>query len=56
LEEAEMALWPFGKKKVAEPPTFVFTDTEAGRKAVFDLQCKYGDVGIKKGKGMTAFG
>jgi hypothetical protein len=27
-----------------EQPTFVFTDTDAGRKSFFNLQCKYGDV------------
>jgi hypothetical protein len=49
-----MALWPFGKKKTSEPPTFVFTDDEAGRKAFFKFQCKYGDTKIEPGKGMTA--
>ena len=50
-----MAFWPFGTKaKAPERPTFVFTDTDAGRKAFFDLQCKYGDVQIEKGKGMVA--
>jgi hypothetical protein len=49
-----MALWPFGKNKAPERPTFVFTDTDAGRKAFFKLQCKYGDTGIEKGKGMIA--
>ena len=50
-----MAFWPFGTKaKAPERPTFVFTDTDAGRKAFFDLQCKYGDVEIEKGKGIIA--
>jgi hypothetical protein len=50
-----MAFWPFGTKaKAPERPTFVFTDTDAGRKAFFDLQCKYGDVQIEKGKGIVA--
>ena len=50
-----MAFWPFGTKaKAPERPTFVFTDTDAGRKAFFDLQCKYGAVQIEKGKGMVA--
>jgi hypothetical protein len=49
-----MAFWPFGKEKSAKPPTFVFTDTEAGREAFFRLQCKYGDTQIKPGKGMVA--
>jgi hypothetical protein len=50
-----MALWPFGKKaKAPEQPTFVFTDTDAGRKSFFKLQCKYGDVKIEKGKGIVA--
>jgi len=49
-----MALWPFAKKKVAEPPTFVFSDTEAGRKSFFKLQCKYGDTEIEKGKPLLA--
>jgi hypothetical protein len=44
-----------GKEKTAShPPTFVFTDTDAGRKSFFELQCKYGDVRIEKGKGIIA--
>ena len=49
-----MASWPFGKKAKAPEHTFEFTDTDAGRKAFFRLQCKYGDVQIEKGKGMVA--
>jgi hypothetical protein len=49
-----MAFWPFGKKAKAPEHTFEFTDTDAGRKAFFDLQCKYGDVQIEKGKGTIA--
>ena len=37
-----------------EQPTFVFTDMDAGRKSFFNLQCKYGDVQIEKGKGIIA--
>jgi hypothetical protein len=49
-----MALWPFGGKKAPEPPTFVFTDDEAGKQAFFRLQCKYGDTKIEMGKGIVA--
>ena len=49
-----MVRWPFGSKEKSQPPTFRFTDSEAGRESFFRLQCKYGDTKIEKGKGIIA--
>jgi len=49
-----MALWPLRQEEGTRAPTFVFTDTEAGRKSFFKLQCKYGDTEIEKGKALVA--
>jgi hypothetical protein len=42
------------KDEAASFKVFRFTDDEKGRDAFFQLQCKYGDVKIEKGKGMIA--
>ena len=45
---------PHPWRKTAAQPKFVFADNEAGRKAFFELQCKYGDTKIELNKGVVA--
>ena len=48
-----MGLWPFGKKKVPEPPTFVFTDREAAGIRFFGFNACTATLRLRKAKDLS---